>query len=667
MNINNIRFKITAIFSLLGFLAVLGSGLILSRSTSSSLQGLAEILSSQIAETNAQQISEFLDGRISELAIVAQHEGVREMNFEASQTFMQDSLSASSFDTLSMVDPTGTAITTEGQTFDFSKSAYMPVIFGEGQDTFVSNPFPSSIDETTMITTVAHSIRNRSGQIVGALSGAITLSDITQASSEINIENAGFGWIMDAGGKIIAHRDENVIFQEIVTEPETAPTYGELATHFESIQTNPTGVIRAKVAGADTYFLYSTIDNTPGWVLMIEIPEKLLLSSLDDFYRLLMVLLLATLVILVTAAFLASGLITRPIEKLTEHSRKLAELDIQDDVPEELLAGKDELGILARAFQEIVTSLRTFVRTVHENSARLADSAANLDKISAQTNQVSNEIAHTIGEIAAGASSQAEETSRGSQGLARLGDHINENQKLLQQVNQSAGAVESLKDEGVTSISALVESSRQSQEASSRIGEIILETSRNAGKIEKASQMIRSIASQTNLLALNAAIEAARAGEAGRGFAVVADEIRNLAEESTTFTEEIAAIIEELSRKTDEAVRTMEMVKTIDAQQESSVRDTNEKFMGIAAAIEDVKDRLNRLNLAENEMAQEKEVIVGMIQNLSAISEENAASSQEASASVEQQTAAIGEIRIAVQHLENLSGQMNNSIEKFRY
>src|SRR5690554_5872874 len=135
--------------------------------------------------------------------------------------------------------------------------------------------------------------------------------------------------------------------------------------------------------------------------------------------------------------------------------------------------------------------------------------------------------------------------------------------------------------------------------------------------------MIESIAEQTNLLALNAAIKAARAGEAGRGFAVVADEIRKLAEESSRFTSDIKGIITELKTKSQLAVETMDDVKVIVGDQGESVKETESKFEGIAAATDQVRIVTEKLNSSAELMKENKDRIIDLVQNLSAISEEN--------------------------------------------
>jgi methyl-accepting chemotaxis protein len=102
-------------------------------------------------------------------------------------------------------------------------------------------------------------------------------------------------------------------------------------------------------------------------------------------------------------------------------------------------------------------------------------------------------------------------------------------------------------------------------EAASRIGEI--------------SRLITDITSRTNLLALNATIEAARAGEAGRGFAVVASEVKSLAQQTSSATDEIGALIVELQTAAQESIRVVQGIN-------GTIADIDMRVNTIASAVQ---------------------------------------------------------------------------------
>ena len=227
--------------------------------------------------------------------------------------------------------------------------------------------------------------------------------------------------------------------------------------------------------------------------------------------------------------------------------------------------------------------------------------------------------------------------------------------------------MDKVKNDGLTAIRDLIEKTAKSRESISIVREAMAQNNEQAQKIEMTSQKINSIADQTNLLSLNAAIEAARAGDAGKGFAVVAEEIRSLAEETNTLTNEIGGIIQELLIKTSDATKNMEDMEKIFEQQEQSVGDTREKFIQIEQRLDNVKASVDTLYAASNDMMSSKKTIVGMIEGLSSVSEENAAGSQEVMAAVETQGSVISDIAGMSQNLSAVAELLKQQAQRFSY
>lgn len=377
-------------------------------------------------------------------------------------------------------------------------------------------------------------------------------------------------------------------------------------------------------------------------------------------------ILLVTIVALSLGIFSAKK-ITKSITDVSDVLKEVASGVLTCKLSEKAINRKDELGLLASSLQYMVVEMRSLIMNINQMSNQVTDLSKNLTGISHQTATSADEIARNIEEIAGGATSQAQDTDKAVCNISELGTIIGNDQRKLIELNQSIDVVTTLKEEGIHHIQELVQKTDTNQQASQEINEVIVNVNNSAGEIYQASQMIKTIADQTNLLALNAAIEASRAGEAGKGFAVVADEIRILAESSKQFTEEISKVIHELQQKTERAVTTMKDMSSIVNEQTISVQETQSKFDGIAIAIEKTQTIIAALNESGNRMEHKKDNIINIIENLSAISEENATGSEEASASIEEQAVAIEQIANIIDELANLAEEMNYSISKFKY
>ena len=196
--------------------------------------------------------------------------------------------------------------------------------------------------------------------------------------------------------------------------------------------------------------------------------------------------------------------------------------------------------------------------------------------------------------------------------------------------------------------------------------DVMSEMIKSIDKINYISDAIADITSQTNLLSLNASIEAARAGEAGKGFAVVADEIRQLAEQSKASTDEIKAIVAEITDKSQLAESSMIESEKIQNEQQTSINETKELFNNLSNLISDIIKSMNELNELNSNMTKNKDSVVSQMENIASVAEESAAAAEEVNASASEINDTMETIAKHTEKLDNIASELKVYIGQFK-
>ena len=411
------------------------------------------------------------------------------------------------------------------------------------------------------------------------------------------------------------------------------------------------------------------IDHDKSFILVVTADEKEILSSVTSLtvnssIGGLIVLFLCNIV-----GFIVALKLVKPIERTTREAARLAELDFTEmETAKGLLNRnrKDETGVMNRAISTLQHELAQVTTNINEQCEKLYNSAASMAQSVNETVNTVEQVEKAVNEIAQGATSQAQETQTATEQIIAMGNMIEDTSMEVEELRENARKMRSAGEQALEILGALGEVNQQTKDAIAVIAKQTDVTNESAMKIKMAVDIITDIAEETNLLSLNASIEAARAGEQGKGFAVVAGQIQKLAEQSNESAQQITGIIELLIQETQRSVQTMSDVKTVIEKQDENVTLTERAFEdvkdGIAQSIEGIRSIARRTK----ELDESRVRVVDVVQNLTAIAQENAASTEETSASATEMNAIMENIDDNARSLNAVADQLHETISKFK-
>lgn len=620
------------------------------------------------ARDGARLISDTSALRLQVIQEMTERDAVQSMDWLAQRISLQSDIQRLGYRDLAIINPQGYAQYVQDSD-GVANYSNMPF----AQQALSGNVYISdvSIDPRTKDAYITYSVPIiRNNQVLGALIAQQDVHILLDTISTMGFGDSGYSYIINNEGRVVIHENWEFVTNEFMPmdEVEEDVSLQPLASAFEQILSNESGVGSYTFNGNDLYQGYYPIEGT-NWYLVTIAHQDEVLAGLSNLQSMMFLITIGFLGIGVIFAIKVSGSISTPIKNLSNIIIKISEYDLTFDENSpalQYMKRKDEIGTITKALATMQKSFIDLIQQISDSAQNLASSSQQLTATSQQSATASNEVSKTIEDIARGASDQAKDTESGASHVNELDQIIQGNQQYMKTLNKSSLVTDRMKNEGREVLKGVVLKTEASGKAALEVHQVIQETNDSAHQIQNASAMIKSIAKKTNLLALNAAIESARAGEAGRGFAVVADEIRKLAEQSNQFTEEIESIIKELTNKTSSAVTTMQEVSEIAESQTKEIYETNEKFDGIHEAVNHMLQVIEDLNQSGREMDHKKGEIISVIENLSAISQENAAGTEEASASVEEQTAAMDQIASTSEDLSRLAQDMQAAVSIFK-
>ncbi|WP_419890907.1 methyl-accepting chemotaxis protein [Paenibacillus xylanexedens] len=356
--------------------------------------------------------------------------------------------------------------------------------------------------------------------------------------------------------------------------------------------------------------------------------------------------------------------IAKRIRTLKDAAGQIADGDLTGQLPG--ARGKDELDDLSRSFGIMTHNIRGIIQSIGEAGHRVDLMAQDIDRGNDTAQAIVQQVSRTTEELSIGSQKIAEDLSETVMVVDKMQSTFNSNLESTSQSVIDGREVLTTVEEGNKAVAEQLRLAEVNRMAMAEVEQTVRELEESAVRITTMTAYVSEIAKQTTMLSLNASIEAARAGEAGRGFAVVAGEVNKLAEQSAQSVKHIYAAVGEITTSMDKVKNSVAQSMQLFGEQEQATGQTRESFSAIRESVERISTGIHQLAEDMQHSNELSTQVQQAIENISAITEQSAASSEEITASTSEQQRSFADASIKVKSLRDISAEMHQELLRFR-
>jgi len=429
------------------------------------------------------------------------------------------------------------------------------------------------------VTSIAQSISDHSGQIIGAAAIDLKLQHLSEIIAAIKLGESGYVMVFDADGKILADpkHPDNLFKKTADLNDQGYKAIAELKdTEHATVQLDGREVLATSYKSPEL-----------GWIFVGVIDHSEVMAPTYSFIMMVIAIGAVLGAVFIFIGILMARAIAQPLRDASKVLQDIAEGD--GDLTMRLnVATGDEVGEMAQWFNKFVSKLEEIISSVKQSAVKVDQATLEVASGSQGVSQATQEQASAIEQVAATV------------------------EEMTSSIRQNAGNAE----QGRRQTQEMVGLAGDAGQLTEKLVQAMNDISTSSHKIGDIITTVNEVAFQTNLLALNAAVEAARAGEHGKGFAVVAEEVRALAQRSAESSRQVRSLIEDSLAKVQTGDEIVKQSSTAIASIVSRIETVANTMDEIAASSSEQASGVDELNRAIGQIDSSTQQNAGTVEEL---------------------------------------------------